>query len=64
LANSRIAVGDDRGRIWLVDLDKKGEPKMLEGHQGPITCLTVSPDGKHFASGSADTTVLVWKIQP
>ena len=64
LSNSRIAVGDARGRIWLVDFDKKREPKMLEGHQGPITCLTVSPDGKRLASGSADTTVLIWKIQP
>lgn len=64
LSNTRIAVGDARGRIWLVDIDKKSQPKMLEGHQGPITCLAVSPDGKHFASGSADTTVLIWKIQP
>jgi WD40 repeat protein len=32
------------------------------GHRGAITALAFSPDNKTLASGSADTTVLVWDL--
>jgi len=32
------------------------------GHRAPVTALTFSPDGKTLASGSADSTVLLWDV--
>lgn len=32
------------------------------GHLGPVTALRFSPDGKFLASGSQDTSVLLWDL--
>jgi WD40 repeat protein len=34
--------------------------KTLKGHQAPINSLSVSPDGRTFASGSDDKTIKLW----
>jgi WD40 repeat protein len=46
--------------VWDVAAGK--EIKQLSGHQGDVTTLGLSPDGKTLASGSKDTTVLLWDI--
>ena len=33
----------------------------LHGHQGAATAATFSPNGAYFASGGADSQVMVWK---
>lgn len=59
-----IAVGDNNGKIRLVELDKKStEGRIIGEHLGAVTCLAVSPDGKRLASGSADTSVKIWKLE-
>jgi WD40 repeat protein len=35
---------------------------LLSGHRGGVWSLTFSPDGTRLASGSADTTALVWDM--
>ena len=39
---------------------RDGKPLLAGGHLGDILCAAISPDGKTIASGSADTTILLW----
>lgn len=32
----------------------------LKGHRGAVYCVTYSADGKKFASGAADNTIIIW----
>lgn len=57
-----VAVGDMDGKVWLVDVATKAVPRVLDGHRGAVTCLAVSADGKTLASGSADTTAIIWNL--
>jgi hypothetical protein len=34
----------------------------LRGHEGPITCLAFSPDGRTLLSGSKDKSVIAWDL--
>jgi WD40 repeat protein len=51
-----LAVGDD---LWDLTTGKKAG--RLAGHRGEVESLAFSPDGARLASGSMDTTVLVWQ---
>jgi hypothetical protein len=37
--------------------------QRLEGHQSYVASLAFAPDGRTLASGSADTTALVWDLR-
>jgi RNA polymerase sigma factor (sigma-70 family) len=50
----------DRPRVRLWDVAAREELPSLQGHQGAITSLAFSPDGKLLATASNDTTVLLW----
>jgi len=34
--------------------------QTLEGHNGPVECVTISPSGSHIASGGSDGKVMIW----
>ena len=59
-----IAVGDAAGAVRVIDLATKKVRQTFAGHRGPVLCLAAAPDGRSLASGGADTTVLVWKLDP
>ncbi|KTF73807.1 hypothetical protein cypCar_00044536 [Cyprinus carpio] len=54
--------------LWLKDtLTSKPwiDPKVmciLRGHNGGVTCLAFSPDGKELLSGGKDQALMMWKI--
>jgi serine/threonine protein kinase/WD40 repeat protein len=58
------AAGSDKV-IFLTSLAPgiKRPIQRLEGHEAPVTCLAVSPDGQRIVSGSRDRTIRVWDLQ-
>jgi WD40 repeat protein len=48
------------GSINLWDIVTGNRVEQLKGHKGWVKSLAFSPDGKTLASGSRDTTVLIW----
>src|SRR5260370_3833074 len=51
---------DVRRSIGLWDIYASPKLVEFEGHEGDITTFVFSPDGKTLASGSSDTTILLW----
>jgi RNA polymerase sigma factor (sigma-70 family) len=61
-AGDRLAALAVEAKVYLVDPLTGKELKRLEGHEGWIDYLAFSPDGTRLASGSRDTTALVWDV--
>ena len=63
LDSQLLASGDlSSGTIHLWEAATGQELERLVGHQGRVTSLAFSPDGKLLVSGSEDTTALVWDL--
>jgi WD40 repeat protein len=48
--------------IRLFDLETGKELRNFDQHQGAITCLAFSADGRYLLSGSYDSTVRLWRV--
>jgi WD40 repeat protein len=58
----QVALGCPNGRVLLRNApDEDGLRELnLEGHEGAVTAVTYSPDGKTLLSASADRTARLW----
>ena len=56
---SRIAIGYQDGSIRVIGGDSTS---LLEGHSTSVICLAIAKDGFTLASGSNDTTVILWDL--
>jgi hypothetical protein len=58
-----LLLAHGRGREIVVwDVGSGKELGRLKGHQGAVCAGAFAPNGKTLATGSADTTVLVWDV--
>ncbi|XP_050414597.2 intraflagellar transport protein 122 homolog [Patella vulgata] len=47
-------------RVLVYDTSDGSIIQPLKGHKDTVYCVTYAKDGKHFASGSADKSVIIW----
>ena len=55
------SVDSDPRAINIWDVTTGTAIAVLRGHEGPVSALAYSPDGKRLASGSADKTIRLWE---
>jgi len=73
LANCQVVYGDDSNgnmvitgskdtnvKVW--DIRSKTAVNTFKEHQGPISCVRLSPDSKWAASGSEDGCLKIWNL--
>ena len=46
--------------LYLLDLETNKILRHYRGHNGIVLCVSPSPDGKYFLSGSLDQTISLW----
>lgn len=54
------ALADGVVRVWSCPAGL--EVASFQGHQGQVSCVTYTPDGKAVLSGGFDTTILMWDL--
>ncbi|HEY7425903.1 MAG TPA: sigma-70 family RNA polymerase sigma factor [Gemmataceae bacterium] len=55
-----LALVGETGTVRLLETATGKERGHFTGHGGEVTALSFAPDGRRLASGSRDTTILVW----
>jgi hypothetical protein len=57
-----LTVGGADHKVHVLDVSTGKTVRQFEGHRSDLMSLTFAPDGKSLASGSSDTTILIWKV--
>ncbi|HNL39836.1 MAG TPA: WD40 repeat domain-containing protein, partial [Saprospiraceae bacterium] len=62
LDGNYFMIGLRNGTIHLFDSDRLLISTFRGQHSSSLTCLALSPDGKHYISGSRDGLAKVWEL--
>jgi WD40 repeat protein len=62
-SDAYVAAGSSNRTVMLFPTNQTHRYRRLDGHSGPVTCLSVSTNPECLASGSEDGTVRLWRIQ-
>lgn len=59
-----VVVGgkDNSLHVFALNGDSLTETKKLEGHRGPLTVATYSPDGKYLATADQNRDIFIWDV--
>jgi WD40 repeat protein len=60
----RLLAQTDQSKARLWDLRTGKEVRVFDGHRGLVYALAFAPDGKRLATGSLDSTGLIWDVEP
>jgi WD40 repeat protein len=63
-SEQQVASGGSDNRICLWDVTSGQQAAVLVGHTGTVTSLSTAANGGMLASGSFDTTVRIWNLNP
>src|SRR5262249_15186616 len=55
-----LAVGTRSGGVSLWEAVTARKIASLDGHLGAVPAIAFSPRGRHFVTGSEDSTLIVW----
>ncbi|KAI5187182.1 cell division cycle 20-like protein 1, cofactor of APC complex [Nematocida homosporus] len=55
--------GYSQNDIRVLDVSKKKQTRVFEGHKNRVIHFGMSPDEEYFATGSGDETVCVWRAR-
>lgn len=62
LPKSNAIVAGGIADIYLINpATGRPSPNSFVGHTGNVLCVTPSPDGRYFATGSSDQTIRIWR---
>jgi WD40 repeat protein len=57
-----VAIGEETGKIRLIELATGKLTRTLEGHSAAVSGLAFSVDGKQLVSGSQDNSCRLWNV--
>jgi WD40 repeat protein len=60
--SKKLIATDFRNNIYVWDVATGKELQKFTGHRGRIFSVSVSSDGRMFATASEDSTVLIWQL--